>query len=233
MSSKIKFVLIIIIVFSVVVLCFFSVNWIPECVFFQIEKGKTILLVLNIIISMTIALVLFEKYGFRKKLDSKEQDLVLSLRDFLCRNTILITIKESEFNSYSFHNLYKDCVSDNVLLLNNDKKPYKLLFTDDFAPFISGLENYSHNPSVPDVIRERIIKIQGKLFLQEPLDPKGIDSLEENYVLLRLNEYEIGTITQRLWNVSTEISVFKYLELWVDLRNLIETWIFQNSKKWS
>lgn len=197
---------------------------IPFCIYKQSDSLFTIIsLSLNavstvaMIVTMVIAVLLYDRFGFEAKSKVKQLETVLELADNL-KNVVI------EVNANKFKYIIRPKVDfKGINIFKNDKEKVLLVKPNNFSKFLSNIYNIKNNDSLPDSIKHKIKLMEILAFT--PLE----NSTNENYVRLFCQNFE----SNEVWNLTEpQMSFEVFNNNFQSLINEIESWLNNNGENY-
>jgi hypothetical protein len=212
-------VVLIIICSGLVILSFLSDSCIKE----RINEIFSWISGLSTLITLAIALILFEKYGLNKKITEKKQDIVLGLLDELSKSILIIetSVGKGGSTTTSYH-----LDSGVKFVPNKDYNGKILLFSDNYPIGIDRILKYSKSYWMPLHIQEKLNK--ACLYF---LNFSDLDPFDEKYVRVKFstdNDY-FNDKNMRYGIMNKSLTIDNYFQKWEELHNTIIEWLNKNA----
>lgn len=212
-------IVLIIICSGLIILSFLSDLYIKQ----RINEIFTWISGVSTLITLAIALILFEKYGLNKKITEKKQDIVLGLLDELSKSILIIETSfekgGSTTTSYHFN-------SGSKFMPNNNYNGKILLFSDNYPIGIDRILKYSKSYWMPLNIQEKLNKACLYFINFSDLDP-----FEEKYVRIKFSSdtdyFNDKNMKYGIMNKS--LTIENYFQKWEELHNTIIEWLNKNA----
>lgn len=182
----------------------------------KIKDGLYIFSGLTSLVTMIIALLLFNKYGLDKTV--KERNLNTSLKLLSEIKKVRIKIEGKSFSCY-----YGAAI-DNIQQFE-DFYDKKLLFPQSYYQDLNSINELYQDLFLPKEIKSKLKIIVPTMSFHVP---KKVDTSEYGRVIINnnsdSNEWEFSGI-----NDNSDITVFDYLTNWDELITAIDKWCNENS----
>lgn len=178
------------------------------------------------LITLTIALLLFDKYGLNKKIENKRQDIVLELLDEL-QNVIFVIEYNTNEGGYGM----------SYFTISREISTYKeysgkeLMVCENYITGISKMIKYNKNYWMPISIQLKLSRVCEYLIITN----KEINPFDEKYVRIRFprdndnnedyKKIKYGILKKNGANYKSE----NYFQEWKDLHCCIMKWIEENA----
>lgn len=175
---------------------------------------------LSSLVTLIIALLLFDKYGLNKKIDEKKQDVVLELLDELSNSILIIDTNLTRGGRISVPYVI---ASEKSSISFVDFENKILIFSEDYTLSIFRIGKYSKKYWMPKSIKEKLNQacIFGIVF-NDKLDP-----FDEKFVRVRFSSEITNSNDNDLkYGVSVvALDIDTYINRWVELHQCIIKWI--------
>ena len=177
------------------------------------------------LITLAIALMLFEKYGLNKKIEDKKQNVVLELLDELSKSVLILETNIDNGRIITSYALASGVRFENRL--DFDEK--ELVFSKNYTTNISKISKYSKNYWMPKPI---VKKIDDACFFVLTFN-ENIDYFNEKYVRIKFSEdnnyHNDKNVKYGNMNLSGNFNFEIYIQKWVDLHDAIISWLNENA----
>ena len=182
-----------------------------------LDLSATIISSLAAMVTLWIALLLFNKYGIDSSLIEKNSSKVFEL---------LEQIKATRF-SFGSNKLWFNIVMSDPFKYNKQIENYykeKLIFTETYTYSLQKLFEINSSPFMPTVISEEVDRLQ--LFLMSFDVQQNI--IDDYLKVLVMDGKETSEIKFGRFN-GEDLTVFEFLNILENIKVAVEKWVNQNS----
>lgn len=165
------------------------------------------------LITLSIALILFDKYGLKKDLIKSQGDLVLNQREKIKSVNFLISSEDGVLNFFPG----KDRINDYERFYSN-----KLVFSDKYWNYINDVFQISSSIRMPPNIAEKINTLKPSIVAY--LKPDQINSYSK---VTFWGEKDDGVKYSKMND--SEITFQEFYQIWIEILDEIDSWL--NDKK--
>lgn len=174
---------------------------------------------LSTLVTLVIALLLFEKYGLEKKIVNREQEVVFELIDLLSRKILVVHKIRQTSADYFSYNLFSEGKNNDIHRTGLD-----LYFCEKSVIGFNVLKEYENNFWLPNLIKDKLQKANDYTMI---FNDEEVDSCIRISLLNQIDsESEAGLKYGKYY---PQITLEEYLNRWTDLRKTIIFWIEENS----
>jgi purine-cytosine permease-like protein len=218
-SKLIKIIILLIIILSVLIYISFCINeQNAKAIGYAFNWFST----LSTFITLLIAILLFEKYGLKKKISDKREDKILELLDTISSLPIEIQTNRKGGSVSSSFNPTSSSSKSEILKDFHNKE---ILLSKAYFDEIIQLKKYYNYYWMPKEIKTALSKIFEITIVY--YDNLQVNSIK--YVRIGINNQ---TITNEIYGELRTNNLFnmtQYYKLWNDLDKEILTWLNKNS----